>query len=272
VYTAEQKTRGVEWLVQFITSNPRCKTTEARLAVQDAIQIRIAEGSFQNAFLTPALERCAPEIRALRGKRRSPSAPPAAQRARVTDRQKARMRQMVACLKRDHPELLTNLPELMAQATSLDGVHYNDVVAFRQHYVDPVPPAAPGDEYPESAAATHEAPAPARQEAKAPLTSKAAVKLPQPSASLSPPRDAENGMSAREPAAAPAAPPPARVSPLPANILAVLAADPVRAIRLEGVEGVPGHAKILMDIGPLAMADATRLYATLYSAVADVLS
>jgi len=272
VYTAEQKTRGIEWLVQYITSNPRCTTTEARVAVQDAIQVRIAEGTFHNGFFIPALERCTPEIRALRGTRRSPSAPPATQRARVTDRQKARMRQMVACLKRDHPELLTNLPELMARATSLDRVHYNDVVAFRQHYVDPVAPAAPGDAYPEPMAATHVAPAPARQKPKVPPTAKAAVALPQPSASLSPPRDAENEIAAREPAAAPAAPPPARVSPLPANILAVLAADPVRAIRLEGVEGVPGHAKILMDIGPLAMADATRLYATLYSAVADVLS
>jgi RNA polymerase sigma factor (sigma-70 family) len=267
VYTDEQKTRALDWLVHYITANPRCTTTAARAAVQDAIQIRIAKGSFHNGFFNRALERCAPEIRALRGKRPSTSAPPAAQRASLTDRQKARMRQMVACLKRDSPDLLTNLPELMARATSLDGVHYNDVVAFRQHYVDPVAPAAPGDPYPEPMAAAHRAPAPARNK-----VAKAPVPQPQPSHVSLPPREMKEEVATQETASPPAALPTAKASPLPANILAVLAADPLRAIRLEGVEGAPGQARILMDIGPLAMADAARLCATIYDAVADVLS
>jgi RNA polymerase sigma factor (sigma-70 family) len=266
-YTPQEKARAIEWLVPYITENPTCRVSEARAAVESALDIRVAEGTFFGGFFKKALDRCAPEIRAVRGQGSSPLQPPAVEQAKPTDRQRERVRQLVACLKRDRPELMSDLPALMAQARGLDGVPYNDAGAFRRHYVDPVQPAAPGDPYPVPKSAAHIRPVPTRREPKAPPASPDV----EMRASAEIPRDLHEGKQTQRTTAIKAKPV-AQPSPLPADVLTLLAADPVRAIRLEGVEGAPGHARIVLDSGSLPMVDATRLYAALFAAVAEVLA
>ncbi len=266
-YTPHDKPRAIAWLVEYITANPRCTIDVARYAVQDALNLVIAKGTFHTGFFSKALAQL-PEIRVLRGPGTSgaPGRGRAEKQANPTARQRARVLQLVACLKRDRPGLISDPSAIVELARGLDGVPFNNVAAFRRNYIDPVVPALPGTPYPDAAGTAALTPPrthPTQSRVQAPRVPKVSREA---GASVRPVVEPEQP--------APATPPVAeasRVAPFPENVVALLASDPIRAIRLEGVAASPGQGRIILDIAPLPMADAARLYSVLYAAVADEL-
>lgn len=215
-YTPEQKALATEWLVQYITADPTCRIDTARVDTEQAFGITIASGTFHGTFFTPALERCTAEVQAMRGRGAPYGKKAPGGKVRTTDGQRARVRQLVACLKRDEPEAVRDLAGLIARAEALDGVRFHDASSFRQHYVDKVEAAAPGVPYPQPKGAASAAPpaptaAPAPAEQQAPATKIALPPLPARLGGAAAPTQAPVAEAAQHeapaPAQAPTAPP-----------------------------------------------------------------
>lgn len=140
VMSAEEKERRWGVLAEALVQNPGMTASEGLMHLNAEGGVAIAEGTFHDGYWRRALERVPPHVR--RRREEMTAHRPGNRKLNLTATQRAEVRQLVAVLKRDHPEW--HRGQVMDEVRRLTPFQFQDPVAFERNYMVMVAPAPPG--------------------------------------------------------------------------------------------------------------------------------
>jgi hypothetical protein len=137
--SSAERERRYALLTAEIIRNPGTSAEAARRYLEVEIGTEIPKGTFYGGYWNPALDRLPEETR--RVQREMRVLRPGGRKVDLKDRQRAKVRQIVAVLKRDCPGF--HQGQMMDEVRRITGYDFQDPAAFRRNYIDRVDPAPP---------------------------------------------------------------------------------------------------------------------------------